>query len=269
MKKLFLIVFLLVTPGAIAQNRAIPDCVLTFSISSAAASSNLNNISQQATGQSIGGCSQWAVVTDTFNTGVGTIQFESSATSDAAGTSPTSFVAFAGTVSSGSNPNSAFPWTLTATGFYPWLRVNVTAYTSGTFRGNIFGWREQTGGGGGSSTVSVSNLLVCQNKSNTLNRAAINFTTATTTQIIAASGSTSITICSLSLAASGATNISLLYGTSAACGTGTTQITGTQPYQNVLAIALDNEIPLPASQAFCMTSSNAVTIGGFLTYVQF
>ena len=267
MKKI-LFTLLILSGGVAAQNRAIPDCILSFSISSAAAGPNLNNISQQATGQSIGGCSQWAVVSDTFNTGIGTIQFESSATSDAAGTSPTSFVAFAGTISSGSNPNSTFPWTLLATGYQPWVRVNVTAYTSGTFRGNIFGWREQTGGGG-SSSVSVSNLLACQNKSNTLNRAAINFTTATTTQIIAASGSTSITICSLSLAASGTTNISLLYGTGSACGTGTTQITGTQPYQNILAIALDNEIPIPASQAFCVTSSSAVTIGGFLTYVQF
>lgn len=271
MKPISLLVFFASLAFGQTQTRTSPDCFQAFSITSVTTSGNLNNIVQIAQGQSTGGCSYWIFTVDGYNTPVATVQFESSAESNAAGTAPSSFVAFAGAISSGTNPTSTFPATIVATGYYPWLRVNVTGYTSGTVRGSIQGWREQTatGGGGGGSTT-VTNLTACQDSSKTFALAAIDFTTAATQQIVALSGTTVIHVCSLSLAAGSATNISLVYGTGSACGTGTTSIDGANGgYQSVLSMALDVEFDLPSGKAFCIVSSNAVTVGGFVKYTQF
>ncbi len=273
MKKLL---FVLLSLGTVADcqtsTRPAPDCLLNFSFVATGNSLDLNNIPQIASGNSVGGCVVWTVEASAFNSGAGTLTFQSASTSDALGSGPGTYATFGGTVISGATSSSSFPWTfLGGPNFYPWVRVNASALSAGTLRGTIMGWRNpgavSSGGGGGGST-SVSNLLACEDSTKTFLRAAIQFTTATTTQIIAASGSTAIKICSLYYGTSGATNVSLLYGTGSSCGTGTTQITGTQGFQVNAGLAIERQLALPASQAFCMTSSAAVNIGGFVTYVQ-
>lgn len=90
-------------------------------------------------------------------------------------------------------------------------------------------------------------------------------------QVVAASGSTIIRVCHVSIATSVATNITVQYGTGSNCGTGTVSLTGA--YNNVQSIALDfgsgGALRAPASQALCINSSVAVTAGGVVSYAQF
>ena len=100
--------------------------------------------------------------------------------------------------------------------------------------------------------------------------APITYTAASgSLQIVAASGSTIIRVCHVSISTSVATNITLQYGTGSNCGTGTNPLTGA--YNNVTSIALDlfGTLRTPASQALCIVSSASVTAGGVVTYAQF
>lgn len=139
------------------QTRQAPDCTINFVFTATGASTVLNNVPQVASGQSTGGCVYWSVKADTFATGAGTIVFQMNPTSNSPGTAPsssgwTTFVPISGFTSLGTNPTSAFPWDYETAGNAPWLRVNCTAYTSGTIRGSIMGWRKlsASAGGGGS-----------------------------------------------------------------------------------------------------------------------
>lgn len=259
-----------VCSGIFAQQTVIlPDCIWSFSTAVPAASSSFNNTATR--------CTSWAVVQEVYNGAVVSATFQQ-APSDAAGTGAGAFVTFIGTGTNpvtGTNPLILTPATATFTGFAPWVRLNVTALT-GSYRATVFGWRAPnsissgSGGGGGGSTA-VTNLSVCEDKTITKQRAQVTFTAATgPLQIIAASGTTQITLCSLSILGDTAATLKLLYGTGVNCGTGTTQITG-GGYVNALGLALDSttQLPaLPASQAFCISSSVATTLGGMAVYVQ-
>ena len=161
MKRLFLTVLLatgwVTSVKAQTQTRTSPDCVLTFTFTSSTSSGNLNNVPQIASGQSTGGCVFWLVTADTFNSGAATLTFQQANSSNTAGTAPgtfSTFSALSGTTPLGSNPTSSFPWSYSAIGYAPWVRVNCTSYSAGTIRGSIQGWRRMSSassGGGGSS----------------------------------------------------------------------------------------------------------------------
>jgi hypothetical protein len=101
---------------------------------------------------------------------------------------------------------------------------------------------------------------------------AINIATATTTQLVAASGSTRVYVCGYEMVANGATNVTLEYGTGTTCGTGTTALTGAIPLAaqtGEVAGFSGNIVTLtPGSQALCILTSAAVQLSGHLTYVQ-
>lgn len=160
MKKTFLLLILMVGGlKAQTQTRSAPDCTINFSFTSAVPGTALNNIPQVASGNSTGGCVYWSVKADTFNTGIGTIVFQSNPTSTTTGTAApisgwVTFSPLSGFTSLGTNPTSTFPSDYETAGNAPWVRVNCTAYTSGTIRGSIMGWRKlsaSSSGGGGSS----------------------------------------------------------------------------------------------------------------------
>jgi hypothetical protein len=112
-----------------------PDCLVFFQLTSASSSGNIDNRQR--------GCTNWSVTyTSSGFTGL-TLAFQSS--SDTAGT-PTSFGTFAGTVLSGSNPSTAITEAAaTYSGYYPWLRVNLSGLTgTGTTRGMALGWKANT-----------------------------------------------------------------------------------------------------------------------------
>lgn len=103
--------------------------------------------------------------------------------------------------------------------------------------------------------------------------AAINVSTATTTQLVALSGSTQIRVTGLTVVAGGTGNITFVYGTGSNCGTGTTPISGAIPLvANVgftMGAGLGPVLIIPASQALCITTSAAVQMSGWITYAQY
>jgi len=255
----------------VPQGRTAPDCTLAFSFTAPGSSADLNNVPQISGGSSTGGCVIWQVEADAFNSGIGTLIFQAASVSNAAGTGPGPYSGFGGTIIDGAISVNVFPWTfIGGPNYYPWVNVIATALTHGTVRGTISGWRIPSAGGstsGGGGSTTVTNLAACENGSNTIASQPITISGSGLTEIVAASGSTVITICHLSVLAGASTNITLEYGTGSNCGTGTTAISGA--YQTAFGIALDAlNLALPASQALCINSSNSVTAGGLVTFVQ-
>jgi hypothetical protein len=103
--------------------------------------------------------------------------------------------------------------------------------------------------------------------------AAINVSTATTTQLVALSGTTKIYVTGLTVVAGGTGNITFVYGTGSACGTGTTSLSGAIPLIANAGLSLGSGLGavlmVPAGQALCITTSAAVQMSGFVTYAQF
>lgn len=102
---------------------------------------------------------------------------------------------------------------------------------------------------------------------------AINVSTATTTQLVALSGTTKIYVTSYDVIAGGTGNITLVYGTGASCGTGTTSLTGAYNLTAQAGIAKGNGVGavlvVPAGNALCVTTSAAVQMSGSVSYQQF
>jgi hypothetical protein len=103
--------------------------------------------------------------------------------------------------------------------------------------------------------------------------AAINVSTATTTQLVALSGSTKIYVTSFDVISGGTGNITFVYGTGASCGTGTTSLTGAYNLTAQAGIAKGNGLGpvlvVPAGNALCVTTSAAVQMSGSVAYTQF
>ena len=100
---------------------------------------------------------------------------------------------------------------------------------------------------------------------------AININTATTTQLIALSGSKLTYITSIFVMANNTDNVTLEFGTGAACGTGTTAITGLMTFTPQFAFyasAINGAIVVPAGQAFCILTSATSQLSGWITYAQ-
>lgn len=112
--------------------------------------------------------------------------------------------------------------------------------------------------------------------------AIINITTATTTQLVALSGTTIVYVCDFSFTVSQvvttANTLKFVYGTGASCGTGTTDLTGTFGAGGVTAAAPIVVSATSVGTVFKNIAGNALcattTIGasafftGVLTYVQ-
>lgn len=102
-------------------------------------------------------------------------------------------------------------------------------------------------------------------------QAAFNLSGSGNTQIIAASGSTKISICHISLAGVSPEDIKLVQGTHVTtdCDTGAADLTGL--YKTVSGLALDfgpNTLNTNASQAVCINQSVAQATGGLVIYAQ-
>jgi hypothetical protein len=102
-------------------------------------------------------------------------------------------------------------------------------------------------------------------------RAAVTVAGAGTLEIVALAAGDSIRVCHFSIGYSGATNATLVYGTGANCAVGTTGVTGA--YTNILGLALDFEgrslVTVPVANTLCLTTSAAVTGGGFVAYSRY
>lgn len=103
--------------------------------------------------------------------------------------------------------------------------------------------------------------------------AAINVSTATTTQLVALSSGKKIYVTHWDVVAAGADNITLEYGTGSNCGTGTTVLTGAYNFAANGGISagsgLGPILVVPASNALCILTSAAVQASGVVSYTQF
>lgn len=101
----------------------------------------------------------------------------------------------------------------------------------------------------------------------------INVSTATTTQLVALSGSTAIYVTSLDVVAGGTGNITFEYGTGTACATGTTVLTGAYNLTAQAGLAkgsgIGTVLKVPAGNALCVLTSAAVQMSGSVSYQQF
>lgn len=112
------------------------------------------------------GCNAWSFSYSGEGFSALSIQLES-APASAAPATPGTFVAFAGTTVTGSNPSTVITSSIyTATGYYPWLRVNLSSTTgTGTVTVHLQGWKSATyistgtSGGGGPPTGPAGNFL--------------------------------------------------------------------------------------------------------------
>jgi len=120
-------------------------------------------------------------------------------------------------------------------------------------------------GGNGSGTLNPIPAT-----ENTFN---INVSTATTTQLVAAVSNKAIYITHIHLMAAGTSNVSLVYGTGASCGTGTTTFDGPLPLAAQTGYSagtgLGAVMILPVNQALCITNGSAVQVGGTVSVSQF
>ena len=102
---------------------------------------------------------------------------------------------------------------------------------------------------------------------------AINVSTATTTQLVALSGSTKIYVTSYDVIAAGTGNITFEYGTGTACATGTTALTGAYNLTAQAGIAKGSGIGavlvVPAGNALCVLTSAGVQMSGSVSFQQF
>lgn len=103
---------------------------------------------------------------------------------------------------------------------------------------------------------------------------SVNVTSATTTQLVALSGSTIIRVGAITLIDAVAATVQLEYGTGTACGTGTTALTGPMSLaaNTPLTIHLGSDAALrtAAGAALCVVTGSGTTgLAGFISYAQF
>ena len=115
------------------------------------------------------------------------------------------------------------------------------------------------------------NLLVDGGAIQAANSVPISISTATTTLLVAASGSTAIYVTSWDVIANGTGNFTLEYGTGSSC-TGTHALTGAYPLTAQTGISKGSGVGpvlfVPASNALCAVTSAAVQMSGSVSYNQ-
>lgn len=100
--------------------------------------------------------------------------------------------------------------------------------------------------------------------------AVINIATATTTELVAASGSKTVYVTSGLVYAGGTGNITFRAGTGTNCGTGGRSLSGPIPLKDqggfLVGTGLGVSLRLRAGEALCALTDAAVQISGWLMY---
>lgn len=165
-----------------------------------------------------------------------------------------------------SNQTRAYNCNVVATNF----RVRQSAFGSGAVNVAITLFPGAT-----PVAQTVANNVVdpCQSSSIAKSSAVINIASATTTALVALSGTTTVYVCgwSFTAAVGTAATYQFEYGTGATCGTGTTVLTGAMignagPLTMPVGATI---IRTPAGNAVCMlTAGTGPSAQGVLTFVQ-
>ncbi len=167
-------------------------------------------------------------------------------------------------------------WIIPASG-YRQVRANLGTHASGTIVITVnasAGSLQQLIGANG--VVVQSGVDPC-NYATKLNL-AISTNSTSLAQIIAASGSTKIYVCSISIVAAGATAFNLNTGTGSNCASSTAALFGSTTAANGMSFAANGGFTIgsgngtiavtAASSEICTLQSQAVYVSGNLTYVQ-
>lgn len=242
-----------------------PDCFISILNSSiTAVSANFDNRDLR--------CVDWTVTVN-FQ-GFATASVELDSAPDANGT-PGAFTTFSGTVLLGTNPVSSFTQnsaTILLNGYVPWLKLNFSAKTGvGTMTVMAFGNRPAPFTIF-KSTTQASNItqLGGVNVFNCNKQALFNLASSGNTQIIAASGTTTVFICHIDIAFSAPVDLKITQGTGANCVTGTADVTGL--WKSITQVAMDygpfSPLQGNASQAICLNPSANTAGGGTVIFSQ-
>jgi len=294
MKKLVLLLSLILPAFAQTQTKVSPDCTLGPNAVNFTAIGNSVAFDNRPVSSNTGiPCANWSLVWSAEPV-VTSLTIKIEAAPDSNGI-PGTFTAIA----SGSTFPSGKVNIATSTGYYPWLRVSVTAIgSSGAITGVLNGWRDNAdtigggGGGGGGCTApcvvigpadvgSASGGAPVQiagtdSSDNIITPTFCNLSTPITvsssglTQILALSGSTVIRICNIAVAFASGVNFQLETGTGTNCSGSTAALTGV--FQSVLTVALDfnsGTLNGPAGRALCINLGAGVTGGGVLNYARY
>jgi hypothetical protein len=276
-----------------------PDCQVTFAFTAPGTSPTIYNYGPNASpgGNGTDLCDFWILGYAVANTGGSVSGLSLVVQSAPAGTSqttPGTWVTYAGTLSTGSNPNTSTTGAQSTfangTVSIPFVRVNLTSLTAtgttvvyGILQGWNFGNAAGGGGGGGGGsgcpgTVATPCITGAENSSAAAvtdyicdQTAAITISGSGLTQIVAASAGKKVRICHINFSNSAESNVTIEEGTGSNCGTGTTTVSGV--YQSVLSFALDfstRDAPVFGSgDAVCLNFVSSVTAGGLVQYAQF
>lgn len=175
-----------------------------------------------------------------------------------------------------SNPGTAANWGIGATAAAVPANANYLGFNSG---GNLTGVSSAaplpTRAGDGTRQAVID---PCEATTQTY--APISITTATTTQIVAASASNKTYICSLFLTSAAADNVGIVEGTGGTCGTGTAGVIGGTTAANGPNFTANGGVFLQAggktavaqtagtNVGLCLITSAATPLAGGIRYVQ-
>ena len=169
------------------------------------------------------------------------------------------------------NPSKAANFTMSGSSSGIMGKVNLAEAVGAQIRATGF-----TSSSSLTCTLRLSTNIADLAVSNLLPRGSsipINISTATTTQLVALSGTKSIYVSAFDVMAGGTGNITFEYGTGSNCGSGTTPLTGAYPLTAQQGFTKgDGMAPVlivPAGNALCALTSAAVQMSGSLTYVQY
>lgn len=258
-------------------------------------SANFNNINPRY--------NAWTVMYNYSGAGSFSVEFDCAADATTAGGTPTagSFSACTNKVT-GSNPSTTPNYGyITFVGYTPWLKLNVTAISSGNITVMAVGFvaaDPESGGSSGCAGTAAAPCLVAgpdvkgaaatknplqgggvDSANNLLpvvfctSSAVVNASSMGENQIVALTSAKAIRICNLdvSFPSPAAFTLQIDTGTGSACGTGTAHLTGIYTFNSaVLGLFLDPGAyaPLigPSGAAICLNLSAAVAVQGTIIY---
>lgn len=119
-----------------------------------------------------------------------------------------------------------------------------------------------------STTGTATPLLASAGVLNTTcdSQAAISGATITTTSLVPVVAGKRAVACGFVATGAGATTFKLVYGTGAACGTGTTDLTGAMTLASGTTIPYEERLRTPVANGICWVNTAVVQVSGVLTY---
>jgi hypothetical protein len=278
MKRIFFILVALAWPMALlgqAQTSIAPDCSFSYVFSAVGNSPNYDNRSPTSANAKVP-CKFWSLTYLAEPTVTATTTLAIQGAPDSSGAPGT----FASLATDSTLPNASVS-TSGTTGYYPWMRIRVTAYAgSGNIYATLNGWRDnaatiqQSGSSSSGCPGTLATPCVIAGEGGAtpstiipvfgITPTALSVSGSGLTKIISnGGGSTQIRVTHISMSFASSVDWQLEYGTGTNCGTGTTALTGV--YKSILTIALDFDLdPLlvPAADDLCVNLGSGVTGGG-------